>query len=101
MNTTINIKKVSLVFFLVAGFFHLGSSVFIANQFYLKEASIVNKIMDVPFIITGLIYAFSSLKLAFTDPDKTYKKLDIFLISVIILVLVGLITINIVIPDIK
>lgn len=57
--------------------------------------------MDVPFVITGLIYAFSSLKIAFTDPDKTYKALDIFLISVIILILIGLITINILIPDIK
>lgn len=98
-NTILNIKKVTLIFFIITGFLHLGSSIFIANQLYLKESFILNKTMDVPFIITGLIYGLSSLRLSLTNPDHEHKTLDIFLISVIILVLLGLILINILVPD--
>lgn len=101
MHSIENIKKVSLVFFIVTGILHLGSSIFIANSLFLKEMSIINKTMDVPFVITGLIYGFSSLRLALTDPQKTYKTLDIILICVIILVLIGLILINLLVPNLK
>lgn len=101
MNTIENIKKVALVFFIITGILHIGSSAFIANQFHLKEATIINKTMDIPFIVTGLIYGFSSLRLALTDQGKPHKTLDIILISVIILILVGVILINLLIPDLK
>lgn len=99
MNTILNIKKVSLIFFVITGFLHLGSSIFIANEFFIKESFIVNKIMDIPFILTGLIYAFTSLRLSLTDPEKNHKVLDISLISIIILVLVALLLINILLPN--
>lgn len=99
--TIINIKKVSLIFFIITGFLHLGSSVFIANELYLKESFILNKTMDIPFIITGLIYGLSSLRLTLTNPDHEHKILDIFLISVIILVLLALILINLIVPDLQ
>ena len=100
MKTIENIKKVSLVFFIITGIAHLGSSILIANDLYLKEAEITHKIMDIPFILTGLLYAFSSLRIALTRPDKSHKKLDILLIVLIILVLIGVMLINLTIPDI-
>ena len=100
MKTIENIKKVSLAFFIITGIAHLGSSILIANDLFLKQAEIAIKIMDIPFILTGLIYAFSSLRIALTKPDKSHKKLDILLISIIILVLIGVMIINLVIPDI-
>lgn len=99
MNTILNIKKVSLTFFIITGLLHLGSSIFIANQFFLKESFIVNKVMDIPFILTGLIYAASSLRLTLTDPEKNHKALDISVISIIILTLIALILINILLPN--
>ncbi len=99
MNTILNIKKVSLIFFVITGFLHLGSSIFIANEFFIKESFIINKIMDIPFILTGLIYAFTSLRLSLTDPEKNHKALDISLISIIILVLIALLLINILLPN--
>ncbi|MBI2634811.1 hypothetical protein HYW82_04045 [Candidatus Peregrinibacteria bacterium] len=101
MNTIENIKKVSLIFFIITGIIHIGSSVFISNGAYLKQAGIINKTMDIPFIITGLIYGFSSLRLALTNSNQPNKILDIILISVIILVLAGIILINILIPDLQ
>ncbi len=99
MNTIINIKKVSLAFFIFTGLVHLGSSALIANQLFLKYSFIINKTADIPFIITGLIYGLSSLRISLTDPNKSHKALDIFLISIIMLTLVALIVINLVLPN--
>lgn len=99
MRTIENIKKVALIFFLITGILHLGSSALISNSLYLKQSLIINKTMDIPFIITGLIYGLSSLRLQLTSPQKPHKKLDIILISIIMLVLIGLIIINLVLPD--
>lgn len=101
MKTIENIKKVALIFFIITGLLHLGSSAFIANGLYVKNAFIVNKTMDIPFIVTGLIYGLSSLRLSLTNPEKKHKILDIILISVIILILIGLIIINLLLPDLN
>ncbi len=100
MKTIENIKKVSLILFIITGIAHLGSSILIANSLYLKEAQIINKIMDIPFILTGLLYGFASLRIALSKPDKNHKKLDILLLVIIILVLVGVMLINLIIPDV-
>lgn len=57
--------------------------------------------MDIPFAITGLIYALSSLRLNLTNPDHDHKILDIILICVIIVILLGLIGINLFLPDLQ
>ncbi|MFA6991791.1 MAG: hypothetical protein WC269_00710 [Candidatus Gracilibacteria bacterium] len=100
VQTILNIKKVSLVFFIATGLIHLGSGALIANNLYLKQALIINRIMDVPFVLTGLIYAFASLKLGLTDPEKSHKALDIGIIIVLILIVIGLIVVNFTFPDI-
>lgn len=102
MNSTIqNIKKVALVFFIATGVLHLGSSIFIANQIFTKPAFILNRTMDIPFVITGMIYALASLRLGLTNPSSEHKKLDIALASVVILITLSLILINIILPDLK
>ncbi len=101
MNTIKNIKKISLVFFIATGLIHLGTSAFIVNEIFLREAHLLNKTMDIPFILTGAIYAFSSFRLALTKPSKKHKILDIILISVIIIILLGLLFINLFLPDLN
>ncbi|MEK7672953.1 MAG: hypothetical protein AAB373_03640 [Patescibacteria group bacterium] len=100
-NTIENIKKVALAFFIVTGFLHLGSSIFLANDVFSKEAGIVNKLMDIPFAITGLIYGLAALRLSLSNPEKDHKTLDIILISVIILALLVLVLVNILVPDLQ
>ncbi len=99
MKTIVNIKKIALLFFIVTGFIHLGASVFIANQLFIKEATIAHKVMDIPFIITGVIYGLSTLRLNFTDPEKKHKTLDISLAGLTILILIALVVVNLLIPD--
>lgn len=97
--TLTNIKKVSLIFFIVTTSLHLATNSLINNRLFLKESLIINKTMDIPLLLTGMIYAFASLRLNLTDPEKDHKVLDILLISLIIIALIGLIVINLVIPN--
>ncbi|MBT3865049.1 hypothetical protein HOE67_03225 [Candidatus Peregrinibacteria bacterium] len=99
MDTLLNIKKVSFIFFAVLGLVHIGSSLFIANTLYLKEAIIINKTLDIPFIITSLIYGFTSLRIALARKEKSHRILDVVLACTVIVTFVGLILINILIPD--
>jgi len=98
MNTFINIKKVSLIFFIAVGLIHLGSSMLLANNVYSQVSYIINKTMEIPFILTGMIYGLSSLRISFFNPENPHKILDIFLISLIIIVLSALVIVNLAIP---
>lgn len=100
-NTILNIKKVALAFFIATGLLHLGSSIFLANKLFIKTSYIFNKTMDIPFAITGLIYGLASLRLTLTNPEHEHKTLDIILICVIMLVLLGLIGLNLFLPDLQ
>lgn len=99
MNTIENIKKISLIFFIASGFLHLSSSMMIANDYMLKTAFIINRTMDIPFIFTGLLYGFSSIRLNFSENKSPHKVLDISLLGVVILVIAGVIAINFIFPD--
>jgi succinate dehydrogenase hydrophobic anchor subunit len=101
LQTIENIKKVALVFFIISGLAHLSSSAMIANSLFVKEAFIINKTFDIPFLLTGLIYGLSALRLTLSDPEKEYKRLDIILIVIIMLVLLGLIAVNLIFPDLN
>lgn len=99
METFKNIKKVSILFFIGIGILHIGSSLFISNGLYLKESLIVNKTLDIPFIITGLIYGLSSLRLSLANQEKSHRILDVVLAGTIILIFLALIAINLLVPD--
>ena len=94
-----SLKKISLAFFLATGFLHLGAFALMTNNLFLKQAIILNKTMDIPFIITGLLYGFSALRLAFLDPEKEHKTFDFSLLSIIGLVLIALVLINVLTPN--
>jgi len=97
--TITNIKKVALIFFILAGITHLGSSIFIANDLFVNIALLVNKTTDAPLILTGLMYGFASLRLSLTSPEKDHKILDITLGVVVITALLAIIVINLAFPN--
>jgi len=99
METLSNIKKVSLLFFIVIGLLHIGSNLFIANDMYLKEAIILNRTLDIPFVITSLIYGLSSLRIALARKEKTHRMLDAVLAGTIIVIFIVLIGVNLFVPD--
>lgn len=99
METFKNIKKVSILFFVLIGLVHIGSSLYLANNPFSKEALIINKTLDIPFIITGLIYGLSSLRISLANQEKSHRILDASLIIAIVVIFVGLVLVNLLVPD--
>jgi len=99
METFKNIKKVSILFFALIGIVHIGSSLFLANNPFSKEALIINKTLDIPFVITGLIYGLSSLRISLANQEKSHRILDASLIIAIVVIFVGLVLVNLLVPD--
>ena len=94
-----NIQKISLVFFLTTGALHIGSNLFIANQIFVNKATLIYKILDIPFILTGVIYATTSLRLLLTKENANHKNLDITLATLTIVIFIALLGINIFLPN--
>jgi len=96
---TRSLQKIAIIFFITSGVLHLGSSILLAGNILTNAASLFHKTMDIPFILSGLIYALTSLRLRFTDENSNHKTLDIVGVSVIILALIALLAINIFFAD--
>jgi len=95
-----DIQKISFLFFIITGILHIGSNLFIANNLYKSVSTLIFRIIDIPFILTGAIYGLSSIRLLLTKQGITHKKIDIILAILVIILLLGLIIINISIPNI-
>ena len=77
MNTLANIKKVSLLFFIVFGGTHLLSSLMLANGYFSDTMRLLNGTFDIPAILSGLLYGFISLKIYMEDLGKPTKTIDL------------------------
>ena len=77
MNTLDNIKKVSLLFFIIFGGTHLVSSLMLANNYFSDTMRLLNGTLDIPAILSGLLYGFISLKIYMEDLGKPTKNFDL------------------------
>ena len=97
MKTAENLKKVSLVLFIVIGIIHIVSGLMFTNGYLLPMSLIVNRILDIPFAMLGVIYAFMSI---YTNIDEKSRKVaGMVFLGISLLVFVFLIYINLFIPD--
>ncbi len=97
MKTAENIKKVALIFFIVLGLVHIVSGLMFSNNYFTPASLIVNRVLDIPFAMTGLIYALSSIYS--TLDEKFHKIVNIAFIAISLIIFVALIYINLFIPD--
>ncbi len=77
MNTVANVKKIALLFFILFTGAHILSTLMLANGYFSDTMRILNGTLDIPAILSGLLYAFTSLKLYLEDMGKHTKMLDI------------------------
>jgi hypothetical protein len=97
MKTAENIKKVALVFFLVLGIIHIISGLMMTNGYFMPTTLIINRIMDIPFAMSALLYGISVI---YTNmSEKKHKMANIAFILISVLVFGLLIYINLFIPD--
>ncbi len=95
--TAENLKKVSLILFIVLGLIHILTGFLMTSNIGLPYTFIVNHIMDIPFAMIALIYGLSSIKAGFKDGGN--KIINILFITFALLIFAGLIYINIFVPD--
>jgi len=95
--TTENIKKVSLILFIVLGLAHILTGFMMTNSIGLPTTFIVNHILDIPFAMIALIYGLASIKAGLKDGGG--KIVNIVFITLALLIFVGLVYLNIFVPD--
>lgn len=89
MDTVLNVKKVSLLFFLTITGTHLFASLMIANGYSEKWIQTLSGVLDLPAILAGVLYAFTSSKLYLEQIGKPTHIFDVIagIIAGIILIL--------------
>ncbi|MBP7057911.1 hypothetical protein KBB06_01060 [Candidatus Gracilibacteria bacterium] len=97
MKTAENIKKIALIFFFILGTLHIVSGLMTANNYLMPLSLILNRILDIPFAITALIYGLSSIFV--TLPPQNHKLANIFFSILTIIIFLGLLYINLLVPD--
>jgi hypothetical protein len=99
MKTAENIKKVALIFFIVLGLTHILSGLMLSNSYLMPTSLVVNRILDIPFAMSALIYGLSATYEEINE--KHHKTANIIFIAISILVFCVLIYINFFVPDLK
>jgi hypothetical protein len=94
-----NIKKVALIFFIVLGLSHILTGLMLADSYLMPTSLIVNRILDIPFIMAALLYALASIYGSISE--KQHKTATITFAAISVLVFVVLLYINLFIPDLK
>jgi len=97
VQTTENIKKVSLVLFIILGLSHILTGFLVNSNIGVPLTFIINHILDIPFAMISLIYGLSSIKTDLKDGGN--KTINILFIVLTLLIFFGLVYINIFIPD--
>ena len=95
--TAENLKKVSLILFIVLGLIHILTGFLMTNNIGVPYTFIANHIMDIPFAMTALIYGLSSIKTGLKDQGS--KIVNILFTALALLIFAGLVYINIFVPD--
>ncbi len=91
------LRQVSLVFFFIIGLSHILTGLLVSNNLLLPLSNTINRILDIPFALLGVIYGLSQGRIASNSPNRKYY---LILISVITILVLGLLLyINLLIPD--
>lgn len=99
MDTIKNIQKISLLFFIIIGFSHLLSSFIISNNYYQEPFFLINRTLDMPFILAAASYGLTSLKLNLEANIGRSRLINALLILIGTLIIGFAIYINLFIPD--
>jgi hypothetical protein len=92
-----DIKKVALGLFIITGAIQITAGLMLGNNYLLPYSYIINRSFDIPFAMTGIVYAFTTLYSGIND--KLKKTAGILLVTFSILLFAGLLYINLLVPD--
>jgi hypothetical protein len=91
------LRQMALIFFMVIGLAHIITGLMVSREFFTGISNLINKVLDIPFAMIGVIFGLSNIKISSTSAKK--KTAFIFMGLICLLVLGLLLYINILIPD--
>lgn len=94
MNTVLNVKKVSLLLFLVLMGTHLASTLLLARGATTPTLTLLSETLDIPALIAGLLYGFTSAKLYLEETGRSTHLFDPIAGALAGLILIGAIYLN-------
>jgi hypothetical protein len=97
MKTAENLKKVALIFFIVLGLAHIISGLMFNNNYFIPTSMVVNRVLDIPFAMTALIYGLASFYTSLSEKKHKFTGIAMSIISLLIFLI--LIYINFLLPD--
>lgn len=77
MSTIGNLKKVSLLLFIVLAGAHILATLLVARGMVSRPLTLIQGTLDLPAILAGILYAFSSAKLYMEELGKDTKTFDL------------------------
>ena len=97
MKTVENIKLVSLAFFIVLGLIHILSGLSYTDGFMLPTTYVTNRVLTIPFALTALVYAFSTIYLHLEEKSRPKAKVAFIAITIVSFIL--LVVLTFIFPD--
>ena len=94
-----NLKKVALLIFIFIGLAHIISGLMVSNGYLPTISLTINRVLDIPFAMTALIYAFATLHTGI--PETKRKPASMAFIAISILIFIILAYINFLVPDVS
>lgn len=91
------LRQISLIFFFIIGGTHILTGLFSSQSLFLPLSNIVNRVLDIPFVIIATIFGLSQVRLNSENPSR--KLYFVLMIIISLLVLGLLLYINLLIPD--
>ncbi len=92
-----SLRQVCLIFFLVIGTGHILTGLMVSQNMLLPLSNVVNRVLDIPFIIIGTVLGLSQTKIS---SDSNFRKPFYVIMAVITLLVLGLLLyINVFLPD--
>lgn len=83
-----NLNEISFYFFFILGTIHLISGMLFVNDFYPNAAWLINRLLDIPFLIITLTYAFSNIKLYYISKKIFNPQQDLIFIIIFLFIAV-------------
>lgn len=99
VETGINVQKISLLIFMFLGATHILAGVFIQKEAFPTVSTFIYRSFDIPFLLSAILYGFSSLYLHLSSEENPNVFLAITLGFITLILLSASIYINFFIPD--
>jgi len=89
------IRKISLIFFVVIGLSHFITGLLFVNGYYREITGVTNRVLFIPFVLALFSYLYSGVK----SEENNNSKLAILILIVGLLVIIGTVALEIFLPD--